>query len=258
MPDTYRVRIQGVRDGFDREQVVQKLSGLFKREPDAVRPMLGGSGTVVKQGVDLETAKKYQQALLQQGCACSIESEKPAPALAPEPEPPPAPSAKAGLALDPISVPAPPPSSAPKTAGAPKTAAAAAPAAAGATNPYAPPASTSAAAEPAEDAADLESLAFGQKLVIYTIIANFAWAGLRTSLPPVLAGIAALAITVMALLGVWKISSALGANIVMKILAILSMFVPLANLIVLVMLSLRASKRLKEGGYTVGLLGARR
>src|SRR5215467_8967239 len=102
MADTYRVRIQGALAGFDREQVVQKLAALFKREPDAVRAMLGGSGTVVKQGVDLDTARKYQQALLQQGCACLIESEKPAPAPDPKPAappPPPPPPAKAGLAL---------------------------------------------------------------------------------------------------------------------------------------------------------------
>jgi len=68
----------------------------------------------------------------------------------------------------------------------------------------------------------------------------------------------AIAIVIASLVGVWKIATALGSNIVMKILAIVSMFVPLANLIVLVMLSMRASKRLKEAGYTVGLLGARR
>jgi len=235
MAETYRVKIQGVREGFDREQVVQKLAALFKREPDAVRPVMGGG--VVKQGVDLETAKKYQQVLLQQGCACSIESDKPS------------------LALDPVEKPSPPP---PPPSSPTKTAAAAATAAKGATNPYAPPASTKAPAEPVEDDADLESLALGQKLVIYTIIANLAWAAIRTSMPPLLAGLLALAITIVALVGVWKISTALGSNIVMKILAILSMFVPLANLIVLVLLSVRATKRLKEAGYTVGLLGARR
>jgi len=235
MADTYRVKIQGALVGFDREQVVQKLATLFKRAPDVVRPMLGGSGTVVKQGVDLETARKYQQALLQAGCACAIEAEKPTLALDPMPAPPP-----------------PPPQSAPKAA------AVAAPAAAAAANPYAPPASTKAAAEPVEDDADLDSLALGQKLVIYTIIANFAWAAIRGSMPPGLTGLLAIAIVITSLVGVWKIATALGSNIVMKILALVSMFVPLANLIVLVMLSMRATKRLKEAGYTVGFLGARR
>jgi len=252
MADTYRVKLQGVLEGFDREQVVQKLALLFKREPDVVRPMLGGGGTVVKQGVDLDTARKYQQALLQQGCACAIESEKPPLALDPKPAPPPPAPAKAALALDPVSKPSPAPAS-----GAAKPATAAAMAAGSAANPYAPPASTAAAAEPVEDDADLEALAFGQKLVIYSIIANFAWAAMRTSLPPLLGGLAALAITIMAFVGVWKITSALGSNIVMKILAILSMFIPLANVIVLVMLSMRATKRLRAGGYSVGLLGAR-
>jgi hypothetical protein len=194
------------------------------------------SGGVVKQGVDLETAKKYQQVLQQQGCACAIESEK------------------LSLALDPVEKrPSPAPASSP-----PKTAAVAATAAAGASNPYAPPASAGATAEPVEDDADLESLAFGQKLVIYTIIANFAWAAIRGAMPPALAGLLALAIVITSLVGVWKISSALGSNIVMKIVAILFMFIPLVNLITLVLLSVRATKRLKDAGYTVGLLGARR
>ena len=47
-------------------------------------------------------------------------------------------------------------------------------------------------------------------------------------------------------------------SIVAKILLVILMFVPLVNLITLLVLNARATRRLREAGYKVGLLGASR
>jgi len=59
------------------------------------------------------------------------------------------------------------------------------------------------------------------------------------------------------LLGVLKICSGLQKSQGMKILFMVLSYFPLINLIVLVYLNVQATRRLRQAGWTVGLLGAR-
>ena len=75
MSATYRIKTLGVQDGFQRERVEARLMLLFRRPLQAVRPIADGNGALLKKGVDLATAERYRNALLQCGCACEIEEE---------------------------------------------------------------------------------------------------------------------------------------------------------------------------------------
>jgi len=68
--------------------------------------------------------------------------------------------------------------------------------------------------------------------------------------------IALLTGVVLAIVGVVRLSSGLGYGIAARILIIISMFIPLVSLLVLLMLSSKATAVLRSAGYKVGLLGA--
>ncbi len=75
MNKTYRVVLQGLKDGFAREKVLAELVTLFKKKPEEIAPLLDAKRTVVKKGVDLATARKYEEVLERRGCACIIETD---------------------------------------------------------------------------------------------------------------------------------------------------------------------------------------
>lgn len=104
------------------------------------------------------------------------------------------------------------------------------------------------------DNADLQQIASGQKLVIYSIILNFATIALRSS-----GGLAlglSLVALVMSLVGIVRLCGGFGHSTGTKVLLVIGCFVPLVNLVILVVLSMKATGRLREAGYKVGLLGA--
>ena len=74
MSATYRIKTLGVQDGFQRERVEARLMLMFRRPLQAVRPIADGNGALLKKGVDLATAERYREALLNCGCACAIVS----------------------------------------------------------------------------------------------------------------------------------------------------------------------------------------
>jgi lysylphosphatidylglycerol synthetase-like protein (DUF2156 family) len=105
----------------------------------------------------------------------------------------------------------------------------------------------------------LDDVAYGQKRIIYAILLYFA-AGVMAQLNGVLALLALfalLAVLAMSWSGIYQISRGLGYPIWLRLLLILLMFVPLVGLLILIFLSTRASTRLKEAGYEIGLMGAR-
>ena len=102
----------------------------------------------------------------------------------------------------------------------------------------------------------LGDLASGQKLVIYAILLYFLAAALRTAVGPV-ALLALLACLVMSWIGIYKIARGLDYPVWWRIVLLVLMLVPLVGLLVLVMLSSKATSRLRKAGYSVGLLGAR-
>ena len=102
----------------------------------------------------------------------------------------------------------------------------------------------------------LGDVASGQKLVIYAILLYFLAAALRTAVGPI-ALLAFLACLVMSWTGIYKIARGLDYPVGWRIVLLVLMLVPLVGLLVLVMLSSKATSRLRKAGYSVGLLGAR-
>lgn len=110
------------------------------------------------------------------------------------------------------------------------------------------------------NAASLEEIAIGQRLLIFSILVNVAAVVLRGATggdwlvfaPVALAGAA------MAIVGLLRLGSGLGYASATIGLMIALTFVPVANIVMLGMVSQKATKRLQEAGYEVGLLGARR
>ncbi|GLQ88163.1 hypothetical protein [Dyella flagellata] len=107
---------------------------------------------------------------------------------------------------------------------------------------------------PLSDSADLQQIASGQKLVIYSIILNFVTMAARNSGGLALA--LSLVALVMAIIGIVRLCGGFGHATSTKVLLVIGCFVPLVNLVILVVLSMKATSRLREAGYKVGLLGA--
>ena len=123
------------------------------------------------------------------------------------------------------------------------------------TNPYgAPKARVAEAAEPSVAA---EKLASGQKLLIYAILLNLGSLVVAFVFAP-LAPLATIAALVLSIIGIVRLGAGFGFSVVVRILLCILMLVPLVNLIALLVLNSRATTRLREAGYTVGLLGASR
>ena len=119
-------------------------------------------------------------------------------------------------------------------------------------NPYEAPRSQ--VSDAPSNTLELQQVASGQKLVIYSIILNFLTIAMKHS--PGLALALSLVALVMALIGISRICGGLGYTTGTKVLLIIGCFVPLVNLVILVVLSMKATSRLREAGYKVGLLGA--
>ena len=102
----------------------------------------------------------------------------------------------------------------------------------------------------------LGDVASGQKLVIYAILLYFLAAALRTAVGPI-AALAFLACLVMSWVGIYKIARGLDYPMGWRIVLLVLMLIPLVGLIELLVLSSKATSRLRKAGYSVGLLGAR-
>ena len=121
------------------------------------------------------------------------------------------------------------------------------------TNPYKPPhAPLDVDMEKTER---IEKVASGQKLIIYAILINIASILLQLALGPVAALLNLVAI-VLSLVGIVRLASGLGYSLAIKIILIILMFIPLINLITLLVINSKAINKLREAGYKVGLMGA--
>jgi hypothetical protein len=82
--ESYKVILQGtIREGYDRREVVAALSRAFKQDELFAERLLSGMPRVVKKGLDLATAHKYQQSLQKMGIVSLIETEAPPEQVAP-------------------------------------------------------------------------------------------------------------------------------------------------------------------------------
>ena len=112
-----------------------------------------------------------------------------------------------------------------------------------------------------EIAADIRKwqAARGPKILIYCILLNFLLPAVdRVQVLPDLVMLGLYLLTMAwSMLGVVRICSGLQRSQGQKILFMVLMFFPLINLIMLVYLSVKATRLLREAGWSVGLLGAR-
>ncbi len=99
----------------------------------------------------------------------------------------------------------------------------------------------------------------GQKIVIYCILINFVLRAVDQThaVTGSIVNLLYLCTAVFSLLGILKICSGLSASQNRKILCMVLSFFPLINLVVMVYLSFRTNRMLREAGWQTGLLGAR-
>jgi hypothetical protein len=109
-----------------------------------------------------------------------------------------------------------------------------------------------------DDSAELA--ARGQRIVIFSILLNLGLNGIQRSnaLPELVTTALEFVVAAWSLLGVVKICSALGRGQGAKLTYMVLSFVPLVNLVSLVVLNVSATRLLRRAGWTVGLFGARR
>jgi hypothetical protein len=138
-------------------------------------------------------------------------------------------------------------------------------------NPYRPPqAQVRDVPDTEMDGARLASLSSGQKLAIYAICIYLGMAFLRGFLVGIyrpgastgtliLLGVitiaGALVALVLSFIGLWRMASGIGIGVVFRVLMLLFMFVPLFNIIILLVLNARTTRALRQAGYRVGFFG---
>lgn len=140
-------------------------------------------------------------------------------------------------------------------------------------NPYSPPkAEVRDVFDPGIDEERLERLRSGQKLAIYAILIYLVAIVIRTGLsstplspgtPGLLAAVGSglllmaggLAALIMSLMGVWKMGYGLGVGTILRVVMLIFMIVPLINILLLLVVNARATRKLRQAGYKVGFLG---
>ena len=103
----------------------------------------------------------------------------------------------------------------------------------------------------------IEKVASGQKLILYAILVNFLTIGLQMAIGD-MAGLLGIVAIVMSLVGFFRLATGLGYSTGAKIGLVVLLLIPFVGLITLLILNSRATKALREAGYKVGLLGAKR
>ncbi len=255
---TYRVALEGVKEGFAREFVVGELATLFKRAAEQVEPLIDARGTVVKKGVDLSTARKYQEALERRGCACSIEAEGVFAAdatqvlrrysskeheefFASKTAPSRSSVKKEAVALQLREMDA-KPEMVREEAPVPMTG-----------NPYATP-DAPVADFSGESDQTIRDVAKYQRMLLMIILASVASNALARTSPGILAWVILLGVGLFSLWAVYRLCRALELS---AVLWVILMFIPLLNLLGMLYINQKATGFLKEQGLSVGLLGAK-
>ena len=123
-------------------------------------------------------------------------------------------------------------------------------------NPYAAP--TAKVADIATGGLDtprLNRIASGQRLMIYSILVSIFAMALQASIGSA-ASIVTIGASILSIVGVVRLSGALGSGAVVRWVSAIAMVIPLINLLIMLRFSSLATKALRSGGYKVGLLGA--
>ena len=102
----------------------------------------------------------------------------------------------------------------------------------------------------------IEDVATGQRMIILAILLNIVSAALRVWVGNIFIILALVAI-VLAIMGLLRCTKGLGYTPGTRGLLVFLAFIPLVSIIMLAIISGRATQALKAQGYKVGLLGAR-
>jgi hypothetical protein len=136
-------------------------------------------------------------------------------------------------------------------------------------NPYSPPkAEVRDVFDPEIDEERLERLRSGQKLAIYailiylvTLIVQMSLAGAAHGPGGLMAASGLLFITgglaalIMSFMGVWKMGYGLGVGTILRVVMLIFLIVPFINILLLLIVNARATRKLRQAGYKVGFLG---
>ena len=110
------------------------------------------------------------------------------------------------------------------------------------------------------EAARLESIRLGQRMIIWGILTSFAVFGVSMLADSdggaVLALLVVVAYFILAFGGLWRLSRGFGNGVLWTVILCALMLVPLLALIIMAVYSSRATTELRKAGYTVGLFGA--
>lgn len=139
-------------------------------------------------------------------------------------------------------------------------------------NPYRPPQAQVRDIPDSElDAESIAQLGSGQKLAIYAICTYFGTVLVRLLLTALFkssledddlflvglfAGAASLVAFVLSLVGQRRMAKGLGTSTGLRVLQVILLFVPLLNIVLLLTLSSRTTRALRQAGYRVGFFGA--
>ncbi|WP_201549965.1 hypothetical protein [Psychrobacter fjordensis] len=106
---------------------------------------------------------------------------------------------------------------------------------------------------------NVEDIASGQKIVIYSIVANFLVGVSQRSTPElgVIVIVFSLLVTAAAIYGAYRLCTGLDYSVGIKVLVVVLLFVPFINLITLIVLSVKGTKVLRQAGYEVGFFGVK-
>ncbi|QLQ31963.1 MAG: hypothetical protein HZT40_10585 [Candidatus Thiothrix singaporensis] len=129
------------------------------------------------------------------------------------------------------------------------------------TNPYRSPESDVSQSSDAGYDSGLEQAASGQKMLIFAFIALVLGQILLAFSPSesiqLVVAIAVFVTHFLFPIGMYRLSSGLGAPMVVRIVLMILMLVPLLNLLVMLVASAKVNRVLREAGVEVGLLGAK-
>lgn len=139
-------------------------------------------------------------------------------------------------------------------------------------NPYRPPQAQVRDMPDSElDAESIAQLGSGQKLAIYAICTYIGTVLVRVLLIALfkssledddrfllalIAGAASLVAFVLSLVGQLRMTKGLGLPTGLRMLTVILLFVPLLNIVILLILSTRTTRALRQAGYRVGFFGA--
>lgn len=113
---------------------------------------------------------------------------------------------------------------------------------------------------PPPTASSIDEVAIGQRMLILAILVHIGALIVRGAVTDSWAVYGPLAVLggAIGIVGLLRLATGLGFSDATKVVLVVLAFVPLASLVMLGMLSARATKALRAAGYEVGFFGANR